>query len=45
MYIKFRLTGSQQPLVYGLHKIYNKDVSLRPILFMNGLAQHQLVNI
>ena len=42
VYEAIRPTGSQRPRMYGLPKIHKKDVPLRPILSMTGLAQHQL---
>ena len=37
-----RPTSSQRPRMYALPKIYKKEVPLRPILSMTGLAQIQL---
>ena len=42
VYEAIRPNGSQRPRMYGLPKIHKKDVPLRPILSMTGLAQHQL---
>jgi len=41
-YKAIRPTGSQRPRMYGLPKTHKKDVPLRPILSMTGLAQHEV---
>ena len=40
VYEHIRPSGSQRPRMYGLPKTHKKDVPLRPILSMVGLAQH-----
>ena len=42
VYEFIRPTGSQRPRMYGLPKIYKRDVPCRPILSMIGFAQHEL---
>ena len=42
IYNSTRPTAAQRPRMYGLPKIHEKDVPLRPILSMTGSAQHQL---
>ena len=42
VYEHIRLSGSQTPRTYCLPKTYKKDVPLRPILSVVGLAQHEL---